>query len=33
MEKILERALRFVYEDYEATCDILLKKGNMICYT
>ncbi len=28
MEKIQERALRFVYEDYESTYDILLKKGN-----
>ncbi len=28
MEKIQERALRFVYEDYELTYDILLKKGN-----
>ncbi len=26
MEKIPERALRFVYEDYESTYDILLKK-------
>ncbi len=33
MEKIQERALRFVYEDYESTYDILLKKGNhdMLC--
>ncbi len=29
IEKIQERALRFVYEDYESTYDILLKKkGN-----
>ncbi len=28
MEKIHERALRFVYEDYESTYDILLIKGN-----
>ncbi len=28
MEKIQERALRFVYEDNESTYDILLKKGN-----
>ncbi len=28
MEKIQERTLRFVYEDYESTYDILLKKGN-----
>ncbi len=29
MEKIPERALRFVYEDYGSTYDILLnKKGN-----
>ncbi len=28
MEKIQERALRFVYEGYESTYDILLKKGN-----
>ncbi len=28
MEKIQERALRFVYEDYESTYDILLEKGN-----
>ncbi len=28
MEKIQERALRFVYEDFESTYDILLKKGN-----
>ncbi len=28
MEKIQERALRFVYEDYNSTYDILLKKGN-----
>ncbi len=28
MEKIQERALRFVYEDYESTYHILLKKGN-----
>ncbi len=28
MQKIHERALRFVYEDYESTYDILLKKGN-----
>ncbi len=28
MEKIQERALRFVYEDYQSTYDILLKKGN-----
>ncbi len=28
MEKIQERALRFVYEDYESIYDILLKKGN-----
>ncbi len=28
MEKIQERALRSVYEDYESTYDILLKKGN-----
>ncbi len=27
MEKI-QRALRYVYEDYESTYDILLKKGN-----
>ncbi len=36
MEKIQERSLRFVYEDYESTYDILLKKGNhnmlYICY-
>ncbi len=33
LEKIQERALRFVYEDYESTYDILLKKGNhdMLC--
>ncbi len=30
MEKIQERALRFIYEDYESTYDILLKKGNHI---
>ncbi len=28
MEKIEERALRFVYEDSESTYDILLKKRN-----
>ncbi len=28
MEKIQERSIRFVYEDYESTYDILLKKGN-----
>ncbi len=28
MEKIQEKALKFVYEDYESTNDILLKKGN-----
>ncbi len=28
MEKIEERALRFVYEDDESTYYILLKKGN-----
>ncbi len=28
MEMIQERALSFVYEDYESTYDILLKKGN-----
>ncbi len=28
MEKIKERALRFVYGDYKSTYDILLKKGN-----
>ncbi len=28
MEKIQERALRFVYEDYESRYHILLKKGN-----
>ncbi len=28
MEKIQERALRFVYEHYESTYDILLKMGN-----
>ncbi len=34
MENIQERALRFVYEDYESTYDILLKKGKHdICYT
>ncbi len=33
MEKIQERALIFVYEDYESTYDILLKKETMICYT
>ncbi len=35
MEKIQERALRFVYEDYESTYDILQKtqKNPMICYT
>ncbi len=33
MEKIQERALRFVYEDYESTYDILLKREPMICYT
>ncbi len=30
MEKIQERALRFVYEDYQSTYDILLKKGNHV---
>ncbi len=33
IEKIQERALRFVYEDYESTYDIFLKKETMICYT
>ncbi len=34
MEKIQERALRFVYEDNESTFDILLKqRETMICYT
>ncbi len=35
MEKIQERAVRFVYEDYESTYDVLLKKKRetMICYT
>ncbi len=33
MEKIQERALRFVHEDYELTYDILLKRETMICYT
>ncbi len=33
MEKIQEWALRFVYEDYESTYDILLQKETMICYT
>ncbi len=33
MEKIQERALRFVYEDYESIYDILLKRETMICYT
>ncbi len=28
MEKIQERALRFVFEDYELSYDILLKMGN-----
>ncbi len=28
MEKIQERALRFVYEDHESTYDILQIKGN-----
>ncbi len=28
MEKVQERTLRFVYEDYESMYDILLKKGN-----
>ncbi len=28
MEKNQERALRFVYEDYESTYDILLRKGS-----
>ncbi len=28
MEKIHKRALRFVYEDYDSTYDILLKKEN-----
>ncbi len=28
MEKIHERAVIFVYEGYESTYDILLKKGN-----
>ncbi len=28
VEKIQEKALRFVYEEYESTNDILLKKGN-----
>ncbi len=33
MEKIQEAALRFVYEDYESTYDILHKKREtMICY-
>ncbi len=29
---IQERALRFVYEDYESTYDILLKNGNHMLY-
>ncbi len=34
MQKIQERALRFVYEANESTYDILLKKREtMICYT
>ncbi len=33
MEKIQERALRFVCEDYESTYNILLKRETMICYT
>ncbi len=28
LEKIQERAVRFVYEDYESTYDILQTKGN-----
>ncbi len=32
METIQERALRFVYEDYESTYDILIKRETMICY-
>ncbi len=33
MEKIQERTYSFVYEDYESTYDILLKRETMIYYT
>ncbi len=33
MERIQDRALRFVYEDYGSPYDILSKRETFICYT